>query len=178
VPGLAKLISAVQVALVVAVGVSACGDSGPDSSDIAKVKEEASFPILWLGTTFEGNRIHDLLTGPSAGPYDVFIAYGDCTPRGEDHPSCSPPVELQEQSATGGFPIAGRPILYHGPGNAVTYHEGGGIVILSGRTYVKIFADRPAEAARTLRPIGQESSGRPLPAPAAGVLDRRDFRSP
>jgi hypothetical protein len=165
------------VALGLGLGVLLLGCGGTSDSSsvdaIEKARAEATFPILWLGPDYRGNHVHDLVVGiPPAEPGHVFMAYGVCTPidTGDQGSVCNPPYQLQEQDACDGFAIAGHPKLHRGPGHAITYHEGGGIVILSGRTYVKIFGDQSAEAARALRPIGSDELHGPQSAPLSDAI--------
>jgi hypothetical protein len=163
---------------VAALLLAGCGSNGSNPTSVDAMRQaqaKVTFPILWLGTNYAGNQPHDLLVGPDAAPAQIDLAYGKCRPidTGDQGTVCSPPIELQEEDACKGFAVAGRPRLFHGPGKAITYREGGGIVVLSGGTYVKIFGERPAVAARSLHPLGVEGTAPPQPAPRPGVVGGR-----
>ena len=83
--------TALLMCAVVLAGCSAL--SGRSEPDTKAAEEFEGYPLFWVGERFERwNLVHVDLPGPAQ--FATFI-YGDCTPTGEDHPSCVPPLQIQ-----------------------------------------------------------------------------------
>jgi hypothetical protein len=150
-----------------------CGSDTDAQTQLAR--PGTGFQRLWLGKDFQGNALRDT---SRAGDRRVLI-YGECEiPAGQDEGGCAPPYQLQEQAACRGFFTAGLPRLHRGPGEAITFHEGGGIVVITGGTYVKIFGNETAAAARALRPVDTTAPRPSQPAPSHCRLPDRAPKPP
>jgi len=152
-----------------AVALSGCG-SGDEGLDVEKARTEAGFEVLWLGEKHAGHELESL----EVGERRAGLTYGTCEIKstGTDG-GCALPFELQEEDACDGFSVAGRFKPQPGPGASATYGEGGGRVVLTGTTYVKIFGENLAQAIKALRPLGSDEPLDRLPPPAPGLLEHR-----
>jgi len=122
--------------------------------------------MLWLGRSYSGYRVNEIHPeGPVAG-----VDYGDCEiPSDQGEGGCPRPYQLQQQDACAGFPVAGDAHPRRRPDGTIAYSEGGGVVVITGRTYVKIFGENARVAAQQLRQLGQDGPSRGLKPAAACV---------
>jgi hypothetical protein len=83
-------ITGLLVGAVVLASCTALPDSEPD---IEAAEEFDGYPLYWVGERFERwDLVHVDLSRPAQ--FTTFI-YGECTPTGEDEPSCEPPLQIQ-----------------------------------------------------------------------------------
>ena len=163
--------------------VAGCGNSsdggytpGPERSDefireaVDQANRRADFPLLWLGRSYRGYRFNEIDTNrkPTGGAPAADVIYGDCKiPSDQTEGGCGLPYEVQQRDACAGFPVAVQAHPRRRPDGTIMYSEGGGLVIVTGRTYVKIFGKGARTAAQQLRPLGRdEPSGGLRPAAA------------
>ncbi len=104
---------------------------------LADVRRLYGGDVFFLGTSFEGRPLTDVVFGDEAGPATVGFSYGDCErpgwPQGFDSGGCPAPFDIQN------------------------------VVCADGRTLVAVFANSKAmarRAAQALRPLGKRA-GRP-----------------
>jgi hypothetical protein len=143
-----------------------------DPAGLEGAQGEVNFPLLWIGRRFAGTHF----TYVQGKRDKALLIYGLCEPPADDLDKCSPRYELEERTACGRFQVVDEGALdgaTGGPGRSMVYEDAGGTVVLTGRTYVKIFGIHPLRLARALRPLGQKRLDGLLPAPAPGVLERR-----
>jgi hypothetical protein len=134
------------------------------ADEIRQLQSKSSEPVYYVGRSFAGLPLTDAV---SQGKSYALVVYGSCTP-GHDA-GCAPPIEIdhspfkpaQWRLAVGCHRLAsirGVPTLRHD-----------GLVLVTGRQTVKIYARSPAEDRRVARALGRVD-GRPtprqLPAPA------------
>lgn len=162
----------------VALATTACDNT---KADIEAVKAYDDSPLLWAGEEFEGLPVtHVELRGK--GSFATFI-YGDCEPKGEDEPSCTPPLELQvfplcenlaavarapiwKRRSIRGAPVGtidSAPVLFSRSVQVKAYRGEGSDRGLAWRALVAL------RSANKVPPI-VESTG-PIPAPPEGVLE-------
>jgi hypothetical protein len=139
-----------------------CGDEDV-LTQVERAQDAAGFPMLWLGRNYDGHELSGVTGDGDAGA----VTYGDCEPAAEA--GCPLPYELQQQDICEWEKLERRPPLRGGPGDSLLYDEGGGLVVLTGPTYVKIFGERPLAAARALRPLGDPDPLLRLPPPVTEV---------
>jgi hypothetical protein len=79
------------IAAVLLAVVAGCSES---SDDVEAAKKFDAFPLYWVGERFEQWDLTaiDGLDYPSE---IISFIYGDCTPRGGEQPSCTPPFQIQ-----------------------------------------------------------------------------------
>jgi hypothetical protein len=143
-----------------------------DPAGLESAQGDVDFPLLWIGRRFSGTY----LTYVQGKRDKALLIYGLCEPPADDLDKCSPRYELEERTACDRFPVVDDGALdeaARGPGRSMYFEDAGGVVVLTGRTYVKIFGIHPLRLARALRPLGQKRLDGLLPAPARGVLERR-----
>jgi hypothetical protein len=139
-----------------------CGDEDV-LTEVERAQEDAEFPMLWLGRSYD---VHELTSATGNGDTGS-VTYGDCEPAADA--GCPLPYELQQQDICEWEALERRPPLRGGPGDSLLYDEGGGLVVLTGPTWVKIFGERPLAAVRALRPLGDPDPLRKLPPPVTAV---------
>ncbi len=159
--------------------VLVAGGCSGDSVDVEAARRFDAYPLYWLGEHFEGLELSYLELRSSG--FSTFI-YGDCTPRGEDHPTCSPPLQLQIQPLCTNLAVVGRAPIWRrrqvrgAPVGAIDSAP----VLFSRRAQVKVYRGEGADAGlrmralRALRSINDVepviSSADPIPPPPPGVL--------
>jgi hypothetical protein len=165
------------VALLVAAGCSGRSDvTVPHDQDVEGGLEQARAsvePLYFAGMEFAGMPLTDV---ELQGAGRAIVAYGTCViPAEQTEGGCSVPVQIQHfpfdeamwrraVSCTVQPTLLGVPTLRHD-----------GLVLLTGRTVVKIYARGPAEDRRValaLRPVdAPDAPLRRLPPPAPGVRE-------
>ncbi len=145
-----------------AMAMAGCGDED-ELTEVERAQDGADFPMLWLGRSYDGHE----LSGATGDGATGGVAYGDCEPAADA--GCPLPYELQQQDICEWEELERRPPLRDGPGDSLSYDEGGGLVVLTGPTWVKIFGERPLAAARALRPLGDPEPLVKLPPPVTEV---------
>lgn len=174
-----RLMLAIVAVLCLGTGIGAgCAglDRGPPIDSAA---EFDAYPLYWVGSHFEEWDLEEISL--RAEGFSTFI-YGRCEPRGEDHPSCVPPLQIQIQPLCAHLEAAARAPIWrrrHVRGAPVGTIDSAPVLFTSG-AQVKIYRGEgsdpglPARALRALRsinnvePVISETS--PIPAPPAGVL--------
>jgi hypothetical protein len=83
--------------LLLALALDGCSLFGNDvEAEVKAARRFDSFPLYWLGDRFEGWKLEAIEGIDGANPAQfITIIYGNCTPEGEDEPSCVPPLQLQ-----------------------------------------------------------------------------------
>jgi hypothetical protein len=91
-------------------GSSGAFDSGESTFTPETIRKFSDHPVYWLGTHFERWNLSRIL-GPYRAGGTISFIYGDCTPRGGDEPSCSPPIDVQVSPLCRHLaPVAANPI--------------------------------------------------------------------
>ncbi len=158
------------VALVCALGASACGNTLQDRPPAPGILEplvaQEQFPVYWLGGTFRGLGITHVARNPG-GAYE--IQYGNCTLGGEN--VCVTPLEVVTSPDNSFLPGGGAPqrqVPVRGV-HGVSARGGRTLVVATGSVVVDIYANSPAlarAAAAAVVAIGTpDTPGTPLPKP-------------
>jgi hypothetical protein len=152
---------------------------GSSDADIEAARNFEDYPLLWAGEEFEGLPVTHVSLG--AGGFATFI-YGDCEPKGEDHPSCTPPLQLQisplcaHLADVARAPIWKRRSIRGAPVGTIDSAP----VLFSRRVQVKAYGGEGSDeglawralvalrSANQVPPIVQPSG--PIPAPPEEVL--------
>ncbi len=180
--------SAACIALAIAFALAGNAFAGVPGFGAAKAFRK--YPVYWAGSRVAGFQLEGINHG--GGGFTFF--YGSCELSGTDHPSCAPPIEIQEGSTCDRWaselnkvkdltPFRGAMAIWH-PGIPL---EGGGedeagpLEIFSGRSTIVIFIE-PAEleastdakqiafkVARELRTVHQAKPAQ-MEAPVPGSL--------
>ena len=79
------------VAVVLLTGVAGCREG---SDDVEAAKKFDAFPLYWVGERFEKWDL-TAIDGLDYPSNIISFIYGDCTPRGGEQPSCTPPFQIQ-----------------------------------------------------------------------------------
>jgi hypothetical protein len=169
-PPAAVAAAALTAGAVLALALGGCSDTLQDRPIAHGALESLiaqTFPVYWLGGSFEGYRITEASVDPGGA---ATVAYGDCVEGGQN--TCVTPVRIVT-SPDNSF-VAGRGAAHTTAslrGVSTTLAEGGrAILFATGRVVVSIYALRPALAAAASEaavPISEPASpGGPLPAPA------------
>ena len=126
---------------------------GTSDVDVRSAEKFQRFPLYWVGRHFERWDLEavDGLDYPS--PIVTFI-YGDCTPRGSDEPSCTPPFQIQVSRSCGGPATTGD-------GARAVYMRGVQVKVYRGE------GSRPGLPAKVLRRLRPINEARP-PADCGG----------
>jgi hypothetical protein len=153
-------------------------DSRPDSS---AAREFAAFPLYWVGERFEEWELtHIELPGPAG--FATFV-YGDCTPRGEDHPSCVPPLQIQVSPLCLNLDAVARARIWRERRvrNAPVGTIDSAPVLFTSGAQVKVYRGEgsdpglPMRALQALRSVNRVEPvigpDGPIPAPPSGVLE-------
>jgi hypothetical protein len=110
---------------------------------------------------------------PSAPDGFVSLIYGDCTPRGGDEPSCTPPVEVQVSALCSHLrEVARDPVWRHrrvrgAPVGTID----GAPVLFSASAQVKVYRGEGADAGVPMRALRALRSLNRV-APVIGAADR------
>jgi hypothetical protein len=88
-----SVVSAACLALVLAVVCAANALGGTSSLNAAKGFHK--YPVYWAGTEVAGLKFEGVNHGRGGG---FTFLYGNCELSGFDHPSCAPPIEIQQVS--------------------------------------------------------------------------------
>lgn len=164
-------------------GSCAADAAGPSLNEVKKFD---AYRLYYAGAEVAGFSLEEILGDPSENNQKSafnFI-YGTCELEGEDHPSCSPPIEIQVSSTCHRWfsAITGKRHLYDFRGAKATGLKGtpgprspseGPIEIFTGRTTVVIWAeDRNIlkTAAHQLRDVRAAGPQLHLPPPVPGSL--------
>jgi hypothetical protein len=138
-----------------AVGLASCGGSKASKADIDAARAFDRFPLYWLGDRFAKWDLATIDGLDYDSPIVTFI-YGDCTPHGDDEPSCTPPLQVQVSASCSGpntvlRRIRGAPvgIIDSAP---VLYARGAEIKVYRGEGSSP---GDPVRALRTLRSINR-----------------------
>jgi hypothetical protein len=156
--------------------VSGCGEEGPTLSEVEKFD---AYPLYYAGGEIAGNKLDDISgednwqRNPDQQSVGFTFFYGTCELEGGDHPSCSPPIQIQVSSICDrhlGL-YRGRPEVFDLRG-AKASANGGGLEIFTDRTAVVIFGERKLfkPAIQQLRRLGQDTPPSRLPPPVPGAL--------
>jgi hypothetical protein len=173
---------AVALVLAVTFVLAGCGRGGASKADLEEAKRFDSFPLYWVGGRFEKWPLRGIQGLEGRSEFVSFI-YGECTPKGGEQPSCTPPLELQvfplcaHLDAVTRAPIWQRRHIRGAPVGTID----GAPVLLSRGAQVKAYrgegsdAGLPLRALRALRSLNRVrpiigSSGE-IPAPATGILE-------
>jgi hypothetical protein len=179
------------LALLAAVLTAGCSGSNVPShiekalrnvpADVDKGRRFMAFPLYWVGERFErwDLTVVDGLDYPS--PIVTFI-YGDCTPHGQEQPSCSPPLQIQVSSLCSHLAVVARAPIWKSRqirGAPVGTIDGAPVLFTAG-AQVKVYRGEgsdprlPLRALHALRslnrvpPLVRETGL--IPAPSAAVL--------
>lgn len=183
--GLAPFLTrATFVVIACATVVGCASDNGPDSDnspDIESAKEFEGFPVYWLGETFEGLDVTQIV-GTDATPNRVSIIYGSCEPSGTFEPTCALPLQIQivplclHLDAVASPP---RPLAFEVRGAPVGRQDGAP-VLLTRETQIKVYRGegtdkgiglRALHALRSLNAVEPVISATdPIPSPPPGVI--------
>jgi hypothetical protein len=162
--------------VLLALVLAGCADDG---IELEGAREFKAYPLYWLGERFEKWELSHVELRPSG--FSTFV-YGDCTPRGDDHPTCSPPLQLQIQPLCAHLEVVARaPIWQH---RQVRGAPVGTIdsapVLFSSKAQIKVYRGEGSDAGlrmralRALRSINDVEpvvgADEPIPPPARGVL--------
>jgi hypothetical protein len=125
-----------------------------------------TFPVYWLGSSFDGYRITEASVDPGGA---ATVAYGDCAEGGQN--TCVTPVRIVTSPDNSFVPLgAAAHTSEMLRGIEATIAEGGRAVLFaSGRVVVAIYALHPdvaAAASETAVPIGEPG------APGAALTPR------
>ncbi len=163
------------VALLLLAGLVAqgCSAGRPDSPpDTRAARQFDDFAVYWLGARFEKWKLTAV-----ALPYGpegfVSLIYGDCTPTGDDHPSCTPPVQVQISALCSHLrEVARAPIwkqrrIRGAPVGTID----GAPVLFSRSSQVKVYRGEGTDAGVELRALRALRSLNNAP-PVVGVADR------
>jgi hypothetical protein len=63
-----------------------------NETQVETAKRFEEFPLYWVGESFEDLELQAIQLGPAEF---VTLIYGECTPKGENHPTCVPPLQIQ-----------------------------------------------------------------------------------
>jgi virginiamycin B lyase len=157
-----------------------------NAKELAKAQAYHGYPVYWAGEEVAGLALSGFEgTAGSIKKSGWTSYYGTCELSGTDHPSCSPPIQIQVTSTCRRWASAlDRNKELFGFRGAQAYWfpglplEGGGVAeigpleIFTGRVTAVIFADTKKlsfAAARALMTVRQTSPA-PLPPPAPGSL--------
>ena len=151
-----------------------------DAADIQAARDFEAYPLYWLGDRFEGRTLSHIQLSPVS--FTTFV-YGTCTPTGEDHPTCSPPLQVQVQPlcahlrAVAQAPIWRRRQVRGAPVGTIDSAP----VLFSRGAQVKVYSGEEADpglrlrALRALRSVNEVQPvvgpREPIPPPPPGVLD-------
>lgn len=165
-------------ATLIALVLVTAGCSG-DRVDVEAAREFDAYPLYWLGERFEKWELSQVELDPSG--FSTFV-YGDCTPEGEDHPTCSPPLQLQIQplcthlDAVARAPIWKRRRVRDAPVGTIDSAP----VLFSSKAQIKVYRGEGSDAGtrmralRALRSINRVepvvTQDEPIPSPVPGVL--------
>ena len=160
----------------------ACVVFSDAAPDIDAAKRFVRFPLYWVGERFESWPLETIEGLDGVGDAVTFI-YGDCTPHGDDQPSCTPPLEIQV------FPlclhldvVAAAPIwrtrrVRGAPLGTIDSAP----VLFTRASQVKVYRGEGSDAGAALRALKELrslnrvppviGSSDPIPAPAPGVLE-------
>jgi hypothetical protein len=152
---------------------------GDDGSGVSAAREFNGYPLYWLGERFERwdlERVDIRSNG-----FSTFI-YGDCTPQGEDEPSCAPPLQLQVQPLCAHLTEVARAPIWQtrrirgAPVGTIDSAP----VLFTRSVQIKVYRGQGSDAGlpiRALRALRSMNGVPPLigphdriPAPPAGVL--------
>ncbi len=163
----------VRVPMLTVACVLAAGCGGSGVGDELGQLEDAPAPTYYLGDDFAGLPLTDVEYG---GDGRALFVYGECDLEGRDDTfvCAKPTVQVQVfpfdtndwRNAAACSPL---PSMRRVP---AVRHDG--LVLVTGRTVVKIYARSPAEdlrAARSIRAVGEETPARSLPPPPQSVRD-------
>jgi hypothetical protein len=171
--------------------VAACASASGDDNGLGEAKAFKKFPIYWAGLEVAGFPLEEISTGP--GGATAF--YGSCELSGTDHPSCAPPIEVQQVSTCDRWASELNDLRNLGTlrGARASWHKGiqdvdlgeveaGPLEIFTGRETIVIFVEEGGlekraearrvafEVARKLRTVRQ-ARPTPLPPPVPGSLE-------
>jgi hypothetical protein len=170
------------IALLVFFVAAACSSArSPDEveGDLDAARRFDAYPLYWLGERFEGWDLEHVEVRPNG--LSIFV-YGQCTPHGEDEPSCAPPLQIQIQPLCVNLEAVARaPTWRHRRirGAPVGTIDSAPVLFTSG-AQVKVYRGdgsdpaAPLRALRALRSINDVEPvigpDDPIPGPAPGVL--------
>ncbi|MGH2963971.1 MAG: hypothetical protein ACRDMH_01135 [Solirubrobacterales bacterium] len=168
---------AIGLALWVMVVLSACGQSDsrtPRAADreLDRARSFDHYTLYYLGNSFRGLRLTDVLARPEFGHETWDFIYGNCTPTGGEQPSCPPPLDIQNWSVCARFAAIypGRTPKTSPVGGAETLPAGGGLDVYTGRTTVVIFGGGTTAVIHSLRRVSDDIKPDTLPEPVSGSL--------
>ncbi len=141
-------------------------DAGNSDMTVEEASKVEEVPLFWLGAQFEELP---LISISGDGRYGASFIYGDCLiPKEQTDGGCAFPLTIQAvtmcRPQIPRSPLGQRRTLRGVPAGT----QGGGLVLLSRRVDVRIFADRSGRAVRAARAIRAVNPGAPG---AAGVAD-------
>ena len=164
-------------ATLIALVLVAAGCSG-GRGDVEAARTFDAYPLYWLGERFEKWELSRVEFRPSG--FSTFI-YGDCTPRGGDHPTCSPPLQLQIQPLCTHLAAVARAPVWkrrHARGAPVGTIDSAPVLFSRGAQVYRgegSDAGLPMRALRALRSINSVepvlTPNELIPSPPAGILD-------
>ncbi|MCL2770012.1 MAG: hypothetical protein FWD42_07895 [Solirubrobacterales bacterium] len=167
---LGRRITLAAVALLAPLAAAGCGNILQDqpiaSNSVESLVALPHTPIYWLGLTFRGLAITNVVPDPG-GAYT--LQYGDCAIGGQS--ICVPPLELvtsPDNSFLPGGHQRGRRVRIRGV-RGVAFDQGRTIVLSTGAVVIDIYAlNAPVAwaAAQTMVPVNRLGiPGARLPAP-------------
>jgi hypothetical protein len=91
-----------RIAVLLAVALAAgCMHSKASEADIRAAREFQRFPLYWLGERFKDWDLA-AIDGLDYDSSIITFIYGNCTPRGGEQPSCTPPLQVQVSASCSG----------------------------------------------------------------------------
>ena len=151
----------VALAAAAAVGCTSLDREVPDGTldtgDVRQLARESGLPLYYAGLTFAGLRLTDGDAGAQGGTF----VYGTCEL--PDDGGCAPPIQIQHFrfDPRAWRRAAGCQTVGRLRGVPAVHHDG--LVLLTGRGVVKIYA-RSSREARRLAHALVRADGRPTPS--------------
>jgi hypothetical protein len=149
----------------------AAGFHHPSAADLARLQRNSDEPVYYAGPSFAGLALSNAGT---QGRGDEYVEYGTCSsgPSFLGDSSCAPPIEIEQLPFR---PSAWRRAvgchqLPNLRGVPTVRHDG--LVLVTGRQIVKIYARSPAEdrrVASALRRVDGKPTAAALPPPSAAT---------
>lgn len=177
--GLAQYLA--RAILVVIVGTAVVGCASDGGPDIESAKAFEGFPLYWLGETFEGLEVTEIID-TEATPNRVSIIYGSCEPSGGSEPTCALPLQIQIVPLCfhlDAVAVPPRPEARQVRGAPVGGQDGAP-VLLTRKTQIKVYRGEGTDKGTSLRalhalrslntvaPVISETD--PIPGPPLGVI--------
>lgn len=180
---LLRILAALVGTTLVVLAGACSSDRGPDRGpDIESAIAFEGFPLYWLGETFEGLEVTEIID-TEATPNRVSFIYGSCEPSGTFEPTCALPLQVQivplcfHLDAVAVPPKERRRMIRGAPVGT----QDGAPVLLTERTQIKVYNGEGTDpgialrAFKTLRSLNTVepviTASDPIPPPPPGVLD-------